>query len=185
VRLALLVQNPVQATEIHGARRWTPERLSQEVREPEPGSGLIVQQLAFMLLIQALRLHASDNHKGNAGWLLRDKKLGAALTCMHQSPEQKWTLNMLVTQAGMSRAALAKHFGKTVGITPIEYLTKWRMLLASEHLQNSGETISGSSAAPGYEPESPFRKAFKRVSAALPGKLTRTKKVLKVNRKPH
>ncbi len=60
---------------------------------------------------------------------------GAAMTCR--------TLNKLASQTGMSRAAFAKHFGQTVGITPIESLTQWRMLLASDRLQNSGETISG------------------------------------------
>ncbi len=46
---------------------------------------------------------------------------GAAMTCR--------TLNKLASQTGMSRAAFAKHFGQTVGITPIESLTQWRMLL--------------------------------------------------------
>ncbi len=87
---------------------------------------------------------------------------GAAMTCR--------TLNKLASQTGMSRAAFAKHFGQTVGITPIEPLTQWRMLLASDRLQNSGETISGVSAALGYESESAFRKAFKRVTGAPPGK---------------
>lgn len=93
---------------------------------------------------------------------------GAAMTCR--------TLNKLASQTGMSRAAFAKHFGQTVGITPIESLTQWRMPLASNHLQNSDETISGVSAALGYESESAFRKAFKRVTGAPPGKLTRSKK---------
>jgi len=93
---------------------------------------------------------------------------------MHQNPEQKWTLTRLASQAGMSRAAFAKHFGKTVRITPIEYLTQWRMLLASVRLQNSGETVSGISAARVYESESAFRKTFKRVTGAPPEKLTRT-----------
>ncbi|MDY0998166.1 MULTISPECIES: helix-turn-helix domain-containing protein [Pantoea] len=93
---------------------------------------------------------------------------GAAMTCR--------TLNKLASHTGMSRAAFAKHFGQTVGITPIEYLTQWRMPLASNHLQNSDETISGVSAALGYESESAFRKAFKRVTGASPGKLTHSKK---------
>ncbi|MGB8929003.1 AraC family transcriptional regulator (plasmid) [Pantoea agglomerans] len=93
---------------------------------------------------------------------------GAAMTCR--------TLNKLASHTGMSRAAFAKHFGQTVGITPIESLTQWRMPLASNHLQNSDETISGVSAALGYESESAFRKAFKRVTGAPPGKLTRSKK---------
>ncbi|UUE11275.1 AraC family transcriptional regulator [Dickeya zeae] len=168
----------IQKKSDKAAMSWALERMLQEVREPQPGSGLIVQQLAFMLLIEALRLHANDNHKENIGWLfaLRDKKLGAALACMHQNPENKWTLNMLAVQAGMSRAAFAKHFKQTVGISPIEYLTQWRMVLACGRLQNSKDSISRISTELGYESESAFRKAFKRVIGSAPGMITDKKK---------
>lgn len=154
------------------AMQWALERMVQEIREPQPGSALIVQQLAFMLLIQALRLYANDNQKARAGWLfaLRDKKLSAALTCMHQNPEYKWTLAQLAGQAGMSRAAFAKHFRQTVGTAPVEYLTQWRMMLACEQLNYSDQTIAQIAAASGYESESAFAKAFKRIIGCSPGR---------------
>lgn len=155
------------------AMQWALERMVQEIREPQPGSGLIVQQLAFMLLIQALRLYAKDNQKVNAGWLfaLRDKKLSAALASMHQNPEYKWTLAQLAGQAGMSRAAFAKLFKQTVGIPAVEYLTQWIMMLACERLNYSDQRIAQIAAASGYESESAFAKAFKRTVGCPPGKV--------------
>ncbi|MGI4828162.1 MAG: cupin domain-containing protein, partial [Janthinobacterium lividum] len=39
------------------AMRWSLERMREELRDPQPGGSLIAQQLAYMMLIQALRLH--------------------------------------------------------------------------------------------------------------------------------
>jgi len=168
------IRNPADKA----AMQWSIERMVKEIREPQPGSGLIVQQLAFMLLIHALRLYADEGQKESVGWLfaLRDKKLSAALVCMHQNPEYKWTLVSLAAKAGMSRAAFAKHFKHTVGSAPIEYLTQWRMLLACERLSHGDETIAQIAAASGYDSESAFAKAFKRVIGCPPGKVAERKK---------
>ena len=42
------------------ALRWSLERMREELRDPQPGGSLIAQQLAYMMLIQALRLHLAD-----------------------------------------------------------------------------------------------------------------------------
>lgn len=57
--------------------RWSLERMSQELREPQPGGILVAQQLAYMLLVQALRLHLAEGLSGGVGWLfaLADGKL--------------------------------------------------------------------------------------------------------------
>ncbi|WP_205953099.1 AraC family transcriptional regulator [Pantoea stewartii] len=155
------------------AMQWALERMSQEVREAQPGSVLIVQQLAFMLLIQALRLYANDPQQ--SGWLaaLKDKKLGAALTCMHQHPEHKWTLAELAARVGMSRAVFAERFKQTVGIAPVDYLTQWRMHLACDQLKKGNGGLTAIAAGLGYESESAFAKAFKRVIGVSPGKFSK------------
>lgn len=166
------IRNPAE----RAAMQWALERMVEEIRAPQPGSALIVQQLAFMLLIQALRLYASSSE--NIGWLaaLRNKKLAAALVSMHQHPEQKWTLAQLAGEAGMSRAVFARRFKQTVGIAPVDYLTQWRMLLACERLTHSDDTIAQVAAASGYESESAFAKAFKRVIGCPPGKIAAPRK---------
>src|SRR5438552_837970 len=66
------------------AMRWSVERLMQELREPQPGGTLIAQQLAQMMLVQALRLHLKDGAHSGVGWLfaLADRQMSAAISAM-------------------------------------------------------------------------------------------------------
>jgi AraC-like DNA-binding protein len=152
------------------AMRWSLERMTEEVRNPQPGGSLITQQLAYMMLVQALRLHLAHGARAGVGWLfaLADKQLSAALTCMHDDPGHSWTLQKLAVSIGMSRSTFALRFKQTVGSSPMEYLTRWRMLLACDRLKNSGDSIPNIATSLGYESESAFSKAFKRVIGCSP-----------------
>jgi AraC-like DNA-binding protein len=152
------------------AMRGSLERLMQELREPQPGSFLVAQHLAYMMLIQALRLHLSEGLKGGVGWLfaLADKQMSAAITAMHDDPTHRWTVQTLAQSAGMSRSIFAQKFKDTVGEPPMEYLLRWRMTLAADKLVNSGDSISVIALSLGYESESAFGKAFKRVMGCSP-----------------
>ncbi|MQA38304.1 AraC family transcriptional regulator [Rugamonas aquatica] len=152
------------------ALRWAVERMAQELRERQPGNDLVVQQLAHMMLVQALRLYLSDEHGEQAGWLgaLADKQIGAAINAIHQDPAQRWTLAGLAGVAGMSRSIFAQKFKQKVGTPPMEYLTRWRMLLAADRLANSSAPIARVALSLGYESESAFGAAFKRVMGGSP-----------------
>src|ERR1700712_95629 len=86
------------------AMRWSLERMMQELREPQPGGFLVAQQLAYMMLVQALRLHLAEGLTGGVGWLfaLADKQMGAAIQSMHDDPAHRWTIEELAKRAGMS-----------------------------------------------------------------------------------
>ena len=152
------------------AMRWSLERMMQELRERQPGSFLVAQQLAYLMMVQALRLHLAEGLRGGVGWLfaLADRQMSAAITSMHDAPAHRWTLQELAKRAGMSRSIFAQKFKETVGATPIEYLTRWRMLLASDRLTNSSDPISVIALSLGYESESAFSTAFKRVIGCSP-----------------
>jgi AraC-like DNA-binding protein len=152
------------------ALRWSMERMRQELREPQPGGFLVAQHLADMMLVQALRLHLAEGLKGGVGWLfaLADKQMSAAINAMHGDPAQRWTLQDLAERAGMSRSTFALKFKETVGASPMDYLTRWRMLLAGDKLSNSGDPISVIARSLGYESESAFSTAFKRVMGCSP-----------------
>lgn len=156
--------------------RWSIERLMAELREPQPGSSLIAQHLAHTMLLQALRLHLSDASHRRVGWLfaLSDKQIGAALAALHEDPGRRWTLQQLAGHCGMSRSTLALRFKETVGESPMEYLTRWRMLLAGDKLKSSSEPISVISLALGYESEAAFSTAFKRIMGCSPRQYGRT-----------
>lgn len=157
------------------AMRWSLERMMQELRDPQPGGSLIAQQLAYMMLVQALRLHLEEGLKGGVGWLfaLADKQMRTAITCMHDDPAHRWTLQELAEHVGMSRSIFALRFKETVGATPMEYLTRWRMLLAADKLTSSADSISMISLSLGYESESSFSKAFRRIMGCSPRQYSR------------
>jgi len=157
------------------ALHWCLERMMQELREPQPGSILVAQDLAHMLLVQALRLHLAEGLEGGVGWLfaLADKQMSAAINSMHDDPAHRWTVHELGKRAGMSRSTFAVKFKHTVGASPMEYLTRWRMLLAGDRLANSRDPVSVISVSLGYESESAFSTAFKRVMGCSPRQFSR------------
>ncbi|HEX4196498.1 MAG TPA: AraC family transcriptional regulator [Caulobacteraceae bacterium] len=157
------------------ALRWSVERMMHELREPQAGGLLVAQHLAHMMLVQALRLHLAEGAAGGVGWLfaLADRQMSAAIGAMHENPAHRWTLQALAERAGMSRSSFALKFKATVGASPMDYLTRWRMLLAADRLANGAEPISVIALSLGYESESAFSTAFKRVMGRSPRQYSR------------
>ena len=147
--------------------RWAFDRMRQELADAKPGSFLIVQQLVYMIFVQALRLHLDEGN--GVGWLfaLADKNVGAAITAIHREPARRWTVATLAAEVGMSRSGFAARFQHLVGDGPIEYLTRWRMLLGRRSLSR-GEPVGAVARSLGYDSESAFRTAYKRVMGRTP-----------------
>jgi AraC-like DNA-binding protein len=155
--------------------RWSLERMNRELRAQRPGGLLVAQHLAHMMLIQAIRLHLESSSQGGVGWLfaLADKQLSGAMEAMHGNPARDWTLQMLAERAGMSRTIFASRFKEAVGSTVMEYLVRWRMLLAGDKLTNTPASVSAIALGLGYESESAFSKAFRRVMGCPPRQYAR------------
>ena len=155
--------------------RWALEQMRRELVEAQPGGVLVAQHLAHMMLVQALRLYLSGLAGRHVGWLfaLADPQLAVAIGAMHAEPGAHWTLPALAAKAGMSRSSFARAFKDTVGTSPIEYLTNWRMLLAGTRLTDGKQSISTIALALGYDSESAFSTAFKRVMGCSPREYAR------------
>lgn len=158
--------------------RWCMDRMRRELREPQPGGFLVAQQLATMMLVQALRLHLAEGPGGGVGWLfaLADRQMAAAIGAMHADPAHRWTLQELAALAGMSRTSFAVKFKETVGAAPMDYLARWRMLRAGDRLAHSRDPISVIALSLGYESESAFSTAFKRIMGSSPRRYGRTRR---------
>ena len=150
--------------------RWALERMRQELVAGEPGGVLVAQHLAHLMLVQALRLYLAGAAGHHVGWLfaLGDPHLAAAIGAMHAEPATRWTLAALAKKAGMSRASFAQQFTEKVGTSPIDYLTKWRMLLAANHLTQGNSSLAELAASLGYDSKSAFGAAFRRVMGCSP-----------------
>ena len=148
------------------------QALASEMAEQAPGSEVVATRLAEVLFIQALRAHiASGVGWRNKGWLraIFDPQMGTALTAIHDSVNNPWTVESLAEAAGMSRSAFAARFKELLGQTPFEYVTEWRMQKAMQLLQLRDKKLIDVARSVGYESDASFSKAFKRVVGASPG----------------
>lgn len=160
------------------ALRWSVERMMQEMHDRQAGGFLVIQHLAHMILLQALRLHLTEHGQGGVGWLfaLADRQMSAVITAMHADPAHAWTLQELAHLAGMSRSTFAQKFKQKVGTSPMDYLTRWRMLLAGDRLLHSGDPVAKIAVSLGYESESAFSTAFKKIMGCSPRQYGRGQK---------
>jgi AraC-like DNA-binding protein len=136
-----------------------------------PGSQEILGRLSELLFVEAVRGHIDQLSAEATGWLaaLRDPPLARALAALHSRPARPWTAEALAKEACLSRSAFAERFAQTVGLPPMSYLTRWRMLLAGQRLRESSDTIAQIAERVGYESESTFSRAFTREMGAAPG----------------
>ena len=81
---------------------------------------------------------------------------------LHGDPAYPWTVPELADQLNLSRSALAQRFTQLLGHPPMQYLTQWRLQLASLHLQNTDASVAKIATQVGYASEAAFSRAFKR-----------------------
>lgn len=119
-----------------------------------------LDRLAEYFLILLLR-HALETELVTGGILagLVDNQLVKAITAMHERPEHNWSLEELACTAGMSRASFAAHFRQTVGATPLDYLTDWRISVA-QTLLKSGKALKLVAPEVGYMHPVAFARVF-------------------------
>jgi AraC-like DNA-binding protein len=98
---------------------------------------------------------------------LADPRLAKALTAIHEAPKKSWTLDDLARIAGMSRTRFAEHFRTRIGQTPIDYLTVWRMTVASQLLAR-GKPVKSVALQVGYRSAAAFSRVFNRVTGQAP-----------------
>lgn len=167
----------VQANETQASiLRWALERFTTELQQKRPGRSLMNEHLAHLMLVEVLRTHLATLDSTGIGWFygLADRNLCIALSAIHATPAHRWSVQELAQLASMSRSAFALRFKQVVGAAPMEYLTYWRMLLASDRLKNTDDSVSTIAFSLGYESESAFSTAFKRVMSQSPRHYQRT-----------
>ena len=151
--------------------------IAAETVQDLPGSAAILDRLAEVLFVQAMRSRIQSSLLGGSpSWLraLGDRRIGEALRLMHLEPGHAWTVPTLARRVSMSRSAFAARFRTLVGETPLEHLTRWRMVRAASMMRESRPVkLAAIAATFGYESDSAFGKVFRRVMGISPGKYRR------------
>ena len=149
----------------------TLQYIASEMAISQLGCQTVIARLADVLFIQAIRAQIAGLSNGQGGWLraLTDAEIGTALSLIHHSPASPWTVTSLAEEIPMSRSAFSARFTQLVGQPPMQYLTTWRMVKATELLRESQLSLQEIATKVGYDSEVAFRKAFKRWSGVAPG----------------
>jgi AraC-like DNA-binding protein len=152
--------------------------MATETRDLRPGGEAVITRLSDILVIQAIRSWIERDPSAQTGWLgaLRDPQIGRALTLIHGDPARAWTVASLADELAMSRSSFAARFSELVGEPVIQYVTRWRMQVATSSLQEEGATVAELASRLGYRSEAAFARAFKRIVGVAPGSVKRSRR---------
>jgi AraC-like DNA-binding protein len=146
------------------------QNIAAETGSDAPGSDAVVDRLSEILFIYVVRAFMAQT-AAHTGLLaaLADRQLGRVLSAIHEKPGNAWSVDRLAEAAGMSRSAFAKRFQEVTAMTPMQYVTQWRMQIAFERLRTSKDSVARIAEQSGYSTEASFRKAFKQYAGTGPG----------------
>lgn len=164
--------------EQQGAHTWldaTLTMLGAEALSLRPGSVAVMTRLADILVLQTIRAWLEREENRRLGWLgaLSDPDIGHVLTLIHRRVEEPWTVASLAREVNLSRSVFAERFSRLVGMPPMQYVTRWRMSVASSWIREEHLSASEAAYRLGYSSEAAFSRAFKRRLQVPPGVLRR------------
>ncbi|AHK36049.1 Putative AraC-like transcription regulator (plasmid) [Rhodococcus opacus PD630] len=151
--------------------RTTLQLMSIESSASSMGASTVTSRLADILFIQVLRAWFDSGQGAHVGWLaaLQTPQLGQALRAMHQDLAHPWTVAELAALSLMSRSNFAALFKSVTGVSPLAYLTRWRVYRAKTLLSDSSMSVLDVAVAVGYESGTALNRAFRKFEQIPPG----------------
>ena len=133
------------------------------------GGDLIALKLSEAIFAQALRSFLDSEGADAAGLAgFADARICRALDAMHGAPDRAWRLQDLAREAGISRTGFAGLFAEKMGMTPMQYLSSWRMELAKQALAQGEGGIAEIAMDVGYASDTAFTRVFKKEVGQTP-----------------
>ncbi len=158
------------------ALRATLDLIDSEIATAGMGVDSIVDRLADVLFVQALRAWCNSEQGTGIGWVaaLKVRPLAAAMGAMHSDLAHPWTVAELARVAAMSRSAFAALFKAVTGDSPLTYLTCWRVYRAKTLLRDTDLPLTEIAVGVGYDSDTALSRAFRRFEPLPPGAWRRT-----------
>jgi len=142
-----------------------------ESRQSRGGERCLLLRLSEVMFVEVVRRFLRSDSDFGSGWVLglRDPVVGRTIALLHRDISANWTLQSLARTVGASRSTLAERFSRIVGMPPMQYLTRWRMQVASLRLRDRHSKVHAIASEVGYDSEQAFSRAFKRVTGKTLG----------------
>lgn len=144
--------------------------LSHSAANQQDGSSAIIKRLSEVIFIQMIRFW-NTQHNPNKGFIaaLNDKNLSNGFRAFHDDYSAVWTVEKLARESSMSRSLFAERFKQYLDLSPMQYVTNWRMQRARQILTESNLSLENIAQQVGYDSAAAFSKAFKRTFQRTPG----------------
>lgn len=143
--------------------------IAAEAGHARMGGDLIALKMSEAIFAQAIRVHLeslSPDSDALAGFA--DPQLSRALSAFHREPARTWSVEELARIAGMSRTSFAQGFTAKMQVTPMQYLTSWRMQIACQGLTEQGLNVADAAELAGYASEAAFSRVFRKQVGVSP-----------------
>jgi len=154
------------------AGKWmeaTLRMIGDEAGGQRLGGDLIALKMSEAIFAQAVRSFVEGNDAAEWGLsAFSDTNLCRALDAFHKNPANSWTVESLAQAAGMSRTGFAVLFQKKMAMTPMHYVTSWRMEIAKGLLSKPENSLSDAAEGAGYASDSAFSRVFKKETGLTP-----------------
>ncbi len=162
----------------HSSSNWLKYLLSLLFAEAEAertASHTVIERLTDILFIHIIRCHII-NCPELTGILsaYNDSALRTVLELMHFHPQKPWSIADFSVAANLSRSVFIEKFSNTLGVPPMTYLTQQRLEYGYRQLKEGKRKVIDVALDCGYENESSFSKAFKRMYNITPSMLKRS-----------
>ncbi len=140
------------------------------------GGDLIALKLSEIIFAQVIRTFLNTEGRDIRPFAaFADQSISRALEAMHSDPARNWTLEAMAGVAGMSRTVFAGRFSELMAMTPLAYLTEWRMQVARRLLLESDAPMIDVAEQSGYGSEASFGRVFKKRFSVPPAEYRKTR----------
>ena len=144
------------------------DTLMGEFQDQAPGRTKALNLLFEYLFVRLVRRSVLEGRiSSGLLYALQDGRLGSVFNAIHQQPEALWTVEKLAQLANMSRSKFSACFTRVMDISPMGYVTAWRMKLAQDLLRE-GVQIKVIATTVGYSSQASFSRTFLNVVGCPP-----------------
>ncbi|UYV36897.1 AraC family transcriptional regulator [Rhodobacteraceae bacterium D3-12] len=147
----------------------TTSRLVEQMARPRETHQMSIDALAGCLISDLAAL-----------WMAKPVQSNEVLTAfvqkrvfdfIHETLDQRITLDMLATVAGLSRSHFCRAFRNSTGFTPMQAIEVERMTRARDRISKTQLSITEIAHSLGYNDSSHFSRAFRRCHGVAPNAL--------------
>ncbi|MEN6313825.1 MAG: AraC family transcriptional regulator [Clostridiaceae bacterium] len=145
----------------------------KEVREESILNKYAIKGLVLCLMVKLTRMFDESGLTVCSAKHNDIIRISPALDYIYRNYTQKIDVKKLADMCKMSITNFRRMFGKTMGMSPYEYVINFRIHMASILLKNTGMSILDISMQTGYDTLSCFNRYFKKITGMRPKELRR------------